>query len=141
MKRKAIMAFLLVGIVIAAGTALYIQSHRDPQSNTYVVWQKGTMLIGKGNGSSQMGWANFTINRNMTLIGMWRGSGPGVLGDMLVAPLVTIGNETVPWIMGMINMSHSGTLNYTLNPGNFAVVYITIGAPIKVTQTVMLINN
>ena len=139
MKGKAIIAFLLVGVVIASGTALYIQSHRDPQNNTYVVWQKGTMLIGKG--SSQMGWANFTINRNMTLIGMWRGSGPGVLGDMLVAPLVTIGNETVPWIMEMINMSHSGTLNWTLGPGNFAVVYITIGEPIVVTQTVMLVNN
>ena len=43
--------------------------------------------------------------------------------------------------MEMITMSHSGTLNCTLNPGNFAVVYITIGAPIVVTQTVMLVNN
>lgn len=142
MKGKAIMAFLLVGVVIASGTALYIQSQLDPQGNAYnVVWQKGTMLIGTGNGSTQMGWANITINRNMTLIGMWKGSGPGVTGDRLVAPLVTIGNKTVPWIMEMITMSHSGTLNRTLSPGNFAVVYITTGAPIEITQTVMLVNS
>lgn len=141
MKRKAIMAFLLAGIVIASGTALYVRSQLDPQGNAYVVWQKGTMLMGTGNGSTQMGWANITVNRNMTLIGMWKGSDTGVVGDMLVAPLVTIGNTTVPWIMGMVTMSHSGTLDYTLSPGNYAVVYITIGAPLVVTQTVMLVNN
>lgn len=121
-----------------SGIGLYTYVLQDPAHNANVIWLKGTTLIGKGNGSSQMGWANITVIGNMTLVGAWKAPGGG---DILVAPLVTVGNRTVPWIMEMIYTAYSGTLNWTLSTGNYAVVYITNGGYIEITQTVMLINN
>ena len=138
MKSRIAIALLLAGILVSSGVGLYTYSLQDPAHNANVVWLKGTTLIGKGNGSTQMGWANITVKGNMTLIGAWKAPGGG---DMLVAPLVKVGNKTIPWIMDWITLADAGTLNWTLSAGNYAVVYITNGKYIEITQTVMLVSN
>lgn len=105
---------------------------------TSAIWLKGTTLIGKGSGSTQMGWANITVKGNITLVGAWKAPDGG---DMLVAPLVKVGNKTIPWIMDRITLADAGTLNWTLGAGNYAVIYITNGGYIKITQTIMLVSN
>jgi len=95
MRRKILVALIVITMVVIPRQDIYTVQHLG-KSNVIVIWPEGTKLTGTGNESRQMGWANVTIDRNMTITGIWKGETPGVVEDMLVAPLVTIGNTTTP---------------------------------------------